>query len=99
MLRYQLFLSIGILFVACWVALLQNEEKILNSVYSPLPASAIEIFIRLLPLWLIVCLAFYAIASIGYGMMNFVDCPEAASEIERNVREAKIELRKKGVAL
>ena len=82
MLRYQLFLSIGIAFLSVWYAALQ---------WSSAP------WISYAPVWAIVALGGYALSCITIGLINFKDCPEAASEIERQVEEAKASMVKRGV--
>jgi hypothetical protein len=34
-----------------------------------------------------------------YGVWKFADCPEAAAEIEMQIKEAKLELKRQGVKL
>jgi len=82
MLRYQVFLSIGVLFLSIWYAVLKISS-------SPLVLYA--------PLWAIVLLGVYAVVSIGIGLANFKDSPEAAAEIERQVQEAKAAMKKRGI--
>mmetsp|Transcript_29951 Transcript_29951/g.36491 ORF Transcript_29951/g.36491 Transcript_29951/m.36491 type:complete len:94 (-) Transcript_29951:270-551(-) len=91
LLRYQLFLSHTVTFIAIWYTLLQNPDVI--------PDGIPDAVVRYAPLWAIVILGCYAVTSIGYSMMTFADCPEAAKEIETQVKEAKIELLKRGVEL
>jgi hypothetical protein len=55
--------------------------------------------IQFAPLIAIGLLGIYAGGSVIIGVLNFADCPEAAAEIDRQVAQAKIELRKKGVKL
>ena len=97
LLRYQLFLSHLIAFLSLWKILLNNQEKILQTLSPSIPAYLTEFCIRFAPLLLLIGLAIYALSSIGYSMLTFEDCPEAAKEIETQVKEAKIELKKKGV--
>mmetsp|Transcript_122772 Transcript_122772/g.354897 ORF Transcript_122772/g.354897 Transcript_122772/m.354897 type:complete len:86 (-) Transcript_122772:224-481(-) len=82
MLRYQLFLSIAAVFLSVWYSALQVSKD-------PLVVYA--------PIWAILLLGIYAVASIAIGLANFKDFPEAAAEIERQVEEAKAEMKKRGV--
>lgn len=82
MLRYQLFLSIGVLFLSLWFAGLQASQV-------PLVLYA--------PIWAILILGIYAVMSIAIGLSSFRDFPEAAVEIEQQVKEAKEAMRKRGV--
>jgi hypothetical protein len=90
LLRYQLFLVIGAAFVATWAGLLKRssfDDK----------ASIRSLSILYAPLWAILLLGIYAVGSIGYGLLNFKDVPEAAAEIDRQIVEAKAEMTKRGV--
>jgi len=84
LLRYQIFLAIGVSFLSIWFALINGD-----STSNPLVLYA--------PVWLIVLLGLYAIGSIVSGLMSFKDTPEAAAEIERQILEAKAEMKKRGV--
>ena len=82
MLRYQLFLAIGVLFLSVWYAALQLSQD-------PLVLYA--------PIWATLLLGVYAVSSIAIGVCNFKDTPEAAAEIEQQVQEAKVEMAKRGI--
>ena len=82
MLRYQVFLSIGIAFLSVWYSALQ-WSRAPWIVYAPVLA--------------IVALGGYALSCITIGLINFKNCPEAALEIERQVEEAKASMVKRGV--
>lgn len=83
MLRYQLFLSAAAVFVAVWWAALQSFPD--------------ETMVQLGPVWAILLLGIYAVGSIAIGLMNFKDFPEAAAEIDRNVIEAKAEMKRRKI--
>ena len=98
LLRYQLFGTYAIAFLAIWKALLSNQEQILNMIDIPLTTpNIIRNCITFAPIILLMCLAMYALASILFTMASFRDCPEAAKEMERQVKEAKAGLKKMGV--
>mmetsp|Transcript_17219 Transcript_17219/g.29659 ORF Transcript_17219/g.29659 Transcript_17219/m.29659 type:complete len:115 (-) Transcript_17219:144-488(-) len=104
LLRYQLFLSIGIAFLAIWKAGLANLKSIQSVCSSSLPPSlsslsspkTIEILITYLPLWAILALGIYALLSVLYRVATFGDCPEAAEELSRQILEAKAKLKAAG---
>ena len=50
-----------------------------------------------LPLYVLVGLAIYAAGSVVIGVMNFSDCPEAAEEVNRHVKEAKEAMKLKNI--
>ena len=87
LLRYQVFLGFGFLFLAVWYAGLSNQTDL----ESPNP------LIVYAPVWAIMLLAIYGIGSIAYGVAVFEDMPEAAAEINKHVIEARQEMKKRGV--
>jgi dolichyl-phosphate mannosyltransferase polypeptide 3 len=86
LLRYQVFLGYGFLFLAVWYALLNKQDM-----KSPNP------LIVYAPVWAITLLAIYGIGSIAYGVAAFEDMPEAAAEINKQIIEARQEMKKRGV--
>lgn len=97
MLRYQVFLSYAFLWAAIWYQALQSEEAIVEK--SPLSPEATKLLIQLLPLWILVALAIYALTSILYGLATLGDFPEAAVELEKEIREAKAAMKKRGIPI
>jgi len=98
LLRYQLFLSIGILFVGLWkasVTRLSTIQKTLSSALSIDPNTT-KIFVIYLPIWAILLLGVYALCSVLYKVATFGDCPEAAVELNQQIEEAKQKLTKQG---
>eukprot|EP00568_Trieres_chinensis_P009360 CAMPEP_0183294954 /NCGR_PEP_ID=MMETSP0160_2-20130417/3085_1 /TAXON_ID=2839 ORGANISM="Odontella Sinensis, Strain Grunow 1884" /NCGR_SAMPLE_ID=MMETSP0160_2 /ASSEMBLY_ACC=CAM_ASM_000250 /LENGTH=103 /DNA_ID=CAMNT_0025456347 /DNA_START=133 /DNA_END=444 /DNA_ORIENTATION=- len=100
LLRYQIFLAYGLTFVAFWRAALKEQESLTNAL-APLgiEGTHISAVVKPMPIWAIVALGLYGIASVGYGVATFSDCPDAAEEIDRQVKEARVALEKKGVKL
>jgi hypothetical protein len=82
-LRYQLFAIYGITFLALWISLKSTSID--------------SILIHYAPLFLIAVLGVYALCSITIGVINLKDCPDAALEVERDVKEAKAAMVKKGI--
>lgn len=102
LLRYQVFLVYGAAFVAVWRALVHREDEVLEALSAATSPSVRDAVVaaRVItwaPLWLLVGLASYALISVLHGVATFRDCPEAAAELEREVREARAELAKRGV--
>jgi dolichyl-phosphate mannosyltransferase polypeptide 3 len=87
LLRYQVFLGYGFLFLAVWYAALSSQKDM----ESPNP------LIVYAPVWAIILLAIYGIGSIAYGVAVFEDMPEAAAEMEKQIVEARQEMKKRGV--
>mmetsp|Transcript_32395 Transcript_32395/g.53566 ORF Transcript_32395/g.53566 Transcript_32395/m.53566 type:complete len:100 (+) Transcript_32395:160-459(+) len=95
MLRYQIFLCWGALWAAIWYQAMNTEESLVEK--SPLSPEATKMLIQLLPLWILVALAIYAIVTILYGLANLGDFPEASAELEKEIKEAKAAMKKRGV--
>ncbi|KAM9839117.1 dolichol-phosphate mannosyltransferase subunit 3 [Aulostomus maculatus] len=52
-----------------------------------------------MPLYLLVSLGCYSLATVGYRVATFNDCEGAAKELQDQIREAKEDLRKKGLKM
>jgi dolichol-phosphate mannosyltransferase subunit 3 len=87
LLRYQIFLMYGALFIALWYGALSTQQT----------TDPPSIWIVYAPVWAILLLGLYALGSVMYGVTTLKDCPEAASEIERQIVEAKAEMKKRGI--
>mmetsp|Transcript_982 Transcript_982/g.1136 ORF Transcript_982/g.1136 Transcript_982/m.1136 type:complete len:95 (-) Transcript_982:41-325(-) len=87
MLRYQLFLAICVTFISIWLAVIQSFDY----------TREIDPLLLYAPIWSIIMLGIYAVGSIITGLISFKDTPEAAAEIDRQVLEAKIEMKKRGI--
>ena len=97
MLRYQVFLFWGVLWGAIWFQALKNQDELVPK--SPLSPDTTKFFIKLFPVWIIVALAMYAASTILYGLATLGDFPEAATELEKEIKEAKAEMKKRGVPI
>ena len=49
------------------------------------------------PLLLLIVFGIYSLLVICYRVVNFNDCPEAADELQKQIVEAKEDLKKKGL--
>ena len=96
LLRYQVFLAYGIAFMALWYAALQNKEAIMEATGYPVET---DIALQWAPLWGILGLGLYAAIKIIYGLITFQDFPEAAAELERQVEEARAEMKRRGIPM
>ena len=90
LLRYQIFLLYGVLFLAIWQGVKMNQED-------ETVGTGTKILVDFAPLLAIVALRVYALSTILYNVMTFNDCPEAAKEIDENVKEAKAEMKKRKI--
>jgi dolichyl-phosphate mannosyltransferase polypeptide 3 len=91
LLRYQVFLCYGALFLALWYASFQVKDNLVERM------TIANIIIPWAPLWLLIVLGVYALGCIGYGMISSRDYPEAALELEQEIQEAKAEMKRRGI--
>ncbi|KAI5288737.1 hypothetical protein KEM52_001043 [Ascosphaera acerosa] len=49
--------------------------------------------IPVLPIWCLVSLGAFLLGKLGWGVLTFNDCPEAYEELQREIKQAKVELR------
>ncbi|XP_077362696.1 dolichol-phosphate mannosyltransferase subunit 3 [Festucalex cinctus] len=52
-----------------------------------------------MPLYLLVSFGCYSLATVGYRVATFNDCQEAAEELQAQIKEAKQDLRRKGLKI
>jgi dolichyl-phosphate mannosyltransferase polypeptide 3 len=105
LLRYQLFLVIGVGFMSIWYALVKQQElqqqndsnKETTTTTTTTNNQISSVLILYAPIWAILSLGVYAVLSIGYGLMNFKDTPEAAKELDKEIIEAKTEMKRRGI--
>ena len=106
LLSYQIFLSIGIVFLQVWYTCLTNLDYIqatliggsLRGNGSGSGANVVEITVRYLPLWATLALGIYALSIVTIRVLSLKDCPEAAQELATEILAAKEKLRTKGFA-
>lgn len=52
-----------------------------------------------MPVYLLVSFGCFSLATVGYRVATFNDCEEAARELQEQIKEAKEDLREKGLKL
>ncbi|XP_041823170.1 dolichol-phosphate mannosyltransferase subunit 3 [Melanotaenia boesemani] len=52
-----------------------------------------------MPLYLLVSFGCFSLATVGYRVATFNDCEDAAKELQQQIKEAKEDLRKKGLKM
>jgi hypothetical protein len=95
MLRYQLFLGYGVAFAAVWYAALQRKGEVASALGTT--ASVTSTVVDYAPIWAILVLGVYAVLSVAYRVATMADYPDAAEEIDLQVKEAKAALIKMGM--
>jgi dolichyl-phosphate mannosyltransferase polypeptide 3 len=106
MLRYQKFLALVALYLACYVMWLRQLSV---SSFSSLLSAWVDALkpspqllgaadaATLSPFLVVVGLGVYAVADIMYTVLTFNDCKDAAEEIDRQVLEARKEMKKRKI--
>ena len=100
LLRYQQFLAYAVAFLAFWLGALQNQEEIISRLphsCCPTNAKLYRVAIDYAPFWAIIALGIWAASSVMHGVLLFRSCPEAAIELEGQVKESKAELSRRGL--
>ncbi|XP_065177197.1 dolichol-phosphate mannosyltransferase subunit 3-like [Sycon ciliatum] len=85
------WLSAASIFFAIWISL------VLELV--PVNCAKIQEVLLPLPVYLLIVFGCYSLATIGYRVMTFNDCDEAAAELRKEIEEARADLTRKGVKL
>ncbi|KAK0354478.1 hypothetical protein LTR91_017735 [Friedmanniomyces endolithicus] len=89
MTRAQQTLSIGLLLSSIYMVAFLG--------LAPLPEKLQTDVIPVLPFWAIVTFGAYLLAKLGYGVLTFNDVPQAHQELVKQIEQARVELKKKGV--
>ncbi|KAK4891384.1 hypothetical protein LTR27_010038 [Elasticomyces elasticus] len=89
MTRAQQTLSIGLLLSSMYMVAFLG--------LAPIPETLQKDLIPVLPFWAIVTFGAYLLAKLGYGVLTFNDVPQAHQELVKQIEQARVELKKKGV--
>ncbi|KAK3627956.1 hypothetical protein LTR56_004823 [Elasticomyces elasticus] len=89
MTRAQQTLSIGLLLSSMYMVAFLG--------LAPIPETLQNDLIPVLPFWAIVTFGAYLLAKLGYGVLTFNDVPQAHQELVKQIEQARVELKKKGV--
>ena len=90
MLRYQVFLAYCVAFLAVWYYGLQKREEL------ELPPT-LDLLVVFAPVWGVLTLGVYLLTRLIIGVFTYQDCPEAAEEIEKQIAEARAEMKKRRI--
>jgi len=91
LLRYQVFLAYGVTFLSVWYYALQKQTAAEWNTTLP------SWMVTLAPLWAIVAVGLVLLTRLILGVLAYQDCPEAAKEIEQQIKEAKAEMKKRNI--
>ena len=53
--------------------------------------------VHILPMYALICFGAYSLGTIGLSLMAVRDCPNAAKELDKQIKEAKEDLRRRGI--
>ncbi|KAI9104827.1 dolichol-phosphate mannosyltransferase subunit 3 [Phlyctochytrium arcticum] len=65
---------------------------------APIPKPFSQI-VPIIPLWVLVAFGSYSLATIGYSLATFGDCPEAHHSLMAEIQTAKADMRSKGLVV
>ncbi|KZZ98194.1 Dolichol-phosphate mannosyltransferase subunit 3 [Ascosphaera apis ARSEF 7405] len=85
MTRATQFFSIALLVSSLYLALYLGLV--------PVPATVQNEIIPVLPIYFVVALGSYLLFRLGWGVFTFNDCPEAYESLQKEIVQAKTELR------
>jgi dolichyl-phosphate mannosyltransferase polypeptide 3 len=63
----------------------------------PLPVAIQQDIVPVLPFWFLVSFGAWLLFRLGWGMITFRDTPDAYAELMDEIKQAKVDLRSKGV--
>ena len=90
LLRYQLFIGYAVALLSVWYMALQKRNEYKDN-------QATLVLIDFMPLWAVVAVGLYLLTVLIVGVMSFNDAPGASKELEAEIREAKAEMKKRGI--
>ena len=90
MLRYQVFLTYGVAFVSAWYYGLRKKAE-----FDTPPV--LDVLVAFAPVLAIVGLGIFLLARLMLGVLAYQDCPDAAREIDRQVVEARTEMKRRKI--
>lgn len=98
LLRYQVVMGYVVAFVSIWIFALSRKDTLKESAANyGIPEDQIMLLVKWAPVIAIFCLGVYALSALIVGVIQFKDCPESATELEKQVEEAKRELKKRRI--
>ena len=90
LLRFQVFAVYAVTFFSIWyMVILKKAEWELS------PGALI--LVDFAPIWAVVLVGLYLLSVLIIGVMQFEDCPQAAKELDSDVKAAKEEMKKRGI--
>lgn len=88
LLRYQVFLTYGVVFCSVWYYFVINVERWNLSSNS-------RLLVWLAPFWGVILLGLSLIGRLIYGVLTYQDCSDASLEIEQQILEARADAKRR----
>ncbi|DBA01717.1 TPA: hypothetical protein N0F65_010127 [Lagenidium giganteum] len=92
MLKYQKWVVALVVLFALWLALCKYVAALV-------PDARVLQVVQMLPMYALVSFGAYSLAVIGINVISIEDCVDASKELDVQVKDAKEDLRKKGMKL
>ncbi|CAI6340017.1 unnamed protein product [Periconia digitata] len=89
MTRAQQTISIALLLSSLYIAVFMQIVSLPEKIHTEI--------VPVLPFWALVSFGAYLLFKLGWGVFTFNDVPDAHAEILAQIKEARTELRAKGV--
>ena len=90
MLRYQTVFSYVGTCLLLWMGLCWKLEEYKAT-------KSVKEVVHILPMYALICFGAYSLGTIGLSLMAVRDCPEASKELDKQIKEAKEDLRRRGI--
>ncbi|KAL3410693.1 dolichol-phosphate mannosyltransferase subunit 3 [Aspergillus fumigatus] len=85
----SILLLVSSLYLVLYLGLVPLNETVQNEI--------IPVFAHQLPFYGLICFACYLGGRLGLAILTFNDCPEAHKELQKEIEQAKADLRSKNV--
>mmetsp|Transcript_2014 Transcript_2014/g.2615 ORF Transcript_2014/g.2615 Transcript_2014/m.2615 type:complete len:96 (-) Transcript_2014:217-504(-) len=89
--KYQIFLAKLFVPTLYWIIVLFWIQRKPDTFSDP-----IKFFVQTFPIWAILGFGVYSAGCVVQGVLTFNDCPNAAMELEADIKRAHEQLAKKG---
>lgn len=83
----------GLLFLAFWLSLVTKKIDVTSDCW------CLQHVIFYLPLYAVIVFGAVSAIIVLYRTLTFTDCPEAAKELQEQIKAARIDLKKRGLKL
>ncbi|KAH1487201.1 hypothetical protein LV164_008275 [Aspergillus fumigatus] len=95
----SILLLVSSLYLVLYLGLVPLNETVQNEIIPVLSKFPLTLarFAHQLPFYGLICFACYLGGRLGLAILTFNDCPEAHKELQKEIEQAKADLRSKNV--